>query len=90
MIVHSAKGTPPTPDELKMIFNGKVLENARSFQGKTQVSILKAIIQLVILTLSEYKVPAGTLVNMHLQPTPSQRSSAAAPAAAKPAADNGR
>ena len=39
---------------------------------------------------AEYKVPAGTLVNMHLQPTPAQKSSAPAPAAAKPAAEQCR
>ena len=39
---------------------------------------------------SEYKVPPGTLVNMHLQPTPAQKSSAAAPSAAKETPENGR
>jgi hypothetical protein len=34
--------------------------------------------------LADYKVPDGTLVNMHLQPTPPQKSAAANPAAAKP------
>mmetsp|Transcript_12485 Transcript_12485/g.34324 ORF Transcript_12485/g.34324 Transcript_12485/m.34324 type:complete len:107 (-) Transcript_12485:1060-1380(-) len=61
-----ADKTPaPAAEELKMIFNGKILENTKSF--------------------ADYKVPAGTLVNMHLQPTPAQKgaASSSAPAPAK-------
>uniref|UniRef100_A0A7S0MK31 Ubiquitin-like domain-containing protein n=1 Tax=Cryptomonas curvata TaxID=233186 RepID=A0A7S0MK31_9CRYP len=66
----AAKSPAPTPDELKMIYNGKFLENIKTFQ--------------------DYKVPDGTLVNMHLQPTPSQKSASANTTAAKPISEEGR
>jgi hypothetical protein len=39
---------------------------------------------------ADYKVPDGTLVNMHLQPTPPQKSASANPTAAKPISEEGR
>jgi hypothetical protein len=61
-----------SPEDVRMIYAGKVLENTKSFQGSmvSGVFLLYPSFNhsLLFSGWADYKVPLGSKVNMHLQP----------------------